>query len=85
MGDFTELPVQTGVGDYHINRFRIAFAPPPSGSAAALASDLIDNCSAISDDPGPDAPTTRDHAAPARSLVPPRPSSAAGIAATPPP
>jgi hypothetical protein len=43
LGDFTELPVQTGVGEYHINRFRVAFAPPPSCSGAALASDLIDN------------------------------------------
>jgi hypothetical protein len=43
MGDFSELPVYEGVGDVHLNRFRIAFEPPASQSAAALAADLIDN------------------------------------------
>ena len=29
MADFTELKVQSGVGDYHFNRFRVAFRKPP--------------------------------------------------------
>jgi hypothetical protein len=41
MGDFTALPVDSGVGDYHFNRFRIAFQAQGQ-SAAALAADLID-------------------------------------------
>ena len=44
MADFTRLYVSDGVGDYHLNSFRIAFEPPANGkSAAALAGDLIDN------------------------------------------
>lgn len=48
MGDFTALPVTDGVGDYHFNRFRIAFQAPAEASAAAslaatLAADLYDN------------------------------------------
>jgi hypothetical protein len=43
MGDFTALNVDTGVGDYHLNRFRIALQPPAGVSAATLASDLIKN------------------------------------------
>ena len=43
MGDFTALTVETGVGDFHVNRFRIAFRPPARTSAATLASDLIHN------------------------------------------
>jgi len=44
MGDFTELQIfSDGSGDFHLNRFRIAFEPPAGRSAAALASDLIDN------------------------------------------
>jgi hypothetical protein len=46
MGDFTALPVADGVGDYHFNRFRIAFKASPTTSAAALealVSDLLNN------------------------------------------
>lgn len=44
MGDFAALPVvDAGVGDYHLNRFRITFQPPKGTSAATLASDLINN------------------------------------------
>ena len=42
MGDFTTLPVDSGVGDYHFNRFRIAFQARGPLSAEALAADLID-------------------------------------------
>jgi hypothetical protein len=41
MADFTALTIDTGVSDYHFNRFRIAFEPPPKKSAAFLASDLV--------------------------------------------
>jgi hypothetical protein len=41
MADFTALTVDTGVGAYHFNRFRIAFQLPPGKSAAFLASDLV--------------------------------------------
>jgi hypothetical protein len=41
MADFTELTVDTGVSDYHFNRFRIAFQPLAKKSAAFLASDLV--------------------------------------------
>jgi hypothetical protein len=40
MADFTALTIDTGVGDYHFNRFRIAFQPPNGKSAAALAHDM---------------------------------------------
>ena len=43
MGDFTALTVDTGVGDIHFNRFRIAFQPRAGIPPATLASDLIDN------------------------------------------
>jgi len=43
MSDFTELPIDDGVGKYHVNRFRIAFELPQGSSAGALAGDLIDN------------------------------------------
>src|SRR5262249_17452142 len=50
MGDFSELLIYDGVGDIHLNRFRIAFEPPSGTTAAALgkaaatlAADLIDN------------------------------------------
>ena len=43
MGDFTALTLETGVDDYHVNRFRIAFKPPAGISTAALVHDLIDN------------------------------------------
>ena len=28
MADFTALAIDSGVGDYHLNQFRIAFRPP---------------------------------------------------------
>jgi len=40
MEDFTELTLDTGVSDYHFNRYRIAFQPLPKKSAAFLASNL---------------------------------------------
>jgi hypothetical protein len=47
MADFTALAIDSGVGDYHLNRFRIAFRPPTgipaSIRAQTLASDLIDH------------------------------------------
>jgi hypothetical protein len=47
MGDFTVLHINNGVGDIHLNRYRIAFRPPPGIPAGiraqTLASDLIDN------------------------------------------
>jgi len=43
MPDFTALPVQSGVGDYHFNRFRVAFNKPPGLSTAALAADFVTN------------------------------------------
>ena len=44
MADFTRLSVYDGVGDYHLNRFRIVFEPPPGGrSPKTLPGDLIDN------------------------------------------
>jgi hypothetical protein len=42
MADFTELPVYEGVGDWHFNRFRIAFEPPKRNNAAEwLFTDLL--------------------------------------------
>jgi len=43
MGDFTALTIDTGVGDIHLNRFRVAFQPSAGTTAATLASDFIDN------------------------------------------
>jgi hypothetical protein len=43
MADFSELPVDTGVGDYHFNRFRIAFQPPAGRDAKALGQLLYTN------------------------------------------
>jgi hypothetical protein len=50
MGDFSELLIGDGVGDIHLNRFRIAFEPPSGTTAATLgkaaatlAADLVDN------------------------------------------
>jgi hypothetical protein len=43
MGDFTALTLDTGVGDIHLNRFRIAFQRPAGIPQATLASDLIDH------------------------------------------
>ena len=43
MGDFTALPIAHGSGDFHFNRFRIAFRPPNGTSAATLAGDLVNN------------------------------------------
>jgi hypothetical protein len=40
MADFTELTLDTGYGDYHFNRYRIAFQPLGKKTAAFLASDL---------------------------------------------
>ena len=37
MADFAALPVYSGVGAYHVNRFRVAFEKPPFMSAAYLA------------------------------------------------
>jgi hypothetical protein len=41
MADFTKLPVYGGVGDWHFNRFRIAFEPPKSVDPVILASNLL--------------------------------------------
>ena len=47
MADFTALTIDAGVGDIHLNRFRIAFRPPAGIPAKiraqTLASDLIDH------------------------------------------
>lgn len=47
MSDFTALTIDTGVGNIHLNRFRIAFrapaAIPARIRAQTLASDLIDH------------------------------------------
>lgn len=43
MADFSELPVDTGVGDWHFNRYRIAFRPPAGRGAAALGQLLFSN------------------------------------------
>jgi len=43
MADFTELPVYDGVGDWHFNRFRIAFEPRKSAGAVTLFSNLLAN------------------------------------------
>jgi hypothetical protein len=43
MADFTGLDVEDGVGDWHFNRFRIAFEPPKGISAIILASNLLVN------------------------------------------
>jgi hypothetical protein len=40
--DFKSLPIDTGVGDYHFNRFRVAFKKP-NVSAATLAEDFSRN------------------------------------------
>ena len=41
MADFTELPVYGGVGDWHFNRFRIAFEPPKSATKVTLYANLL--------------------------------------------
>src|SRR6266404_43108 len=41
MADFTELHVEDGVGDWHFNRFRIAFEPPKGRNLVILANSLI--------------------------------------------
>jgi hypothetical protein len=43
MADFSELPVDSGVGDYHFNRFRIAFEPTPGRNAQVLGQMLLAN------------------------------------------
>jgi len=43
MADFTELPVDEGVGDWHFNRFRMVFDPPRGTSAVTLANTLLAN------------------------------------------
>jgi hypothetical protein len=43
MADFSELPLDTGVGDYHFNRFRIVFEPPKGKDAKALGQMLLAN------------------------------------------
>jgi hypothetical protein len=47
MADFAALTIDSGVGNIHLNRFRIAFRPPAGVPARiraqTLASDLIDN------------------------------------------
>jgi len=43
MADFTELPVYGGVGDYHFNRYRVAFKCPPAETKQSLAKDFVDN------------------------------------------
>jgi hypothetical protein len=43
MPDFTELPVYAGVGDFHFNRFRIAFSKPAGLSARDLAQQFVSN------------------------------------------
>lgn len=41
MADFTDLPVDHGVGDYHFNRFRVVFACPPAETKQSLAMDFV--------------------------------------------
>ena len=43
MPDFTELPVYSGVGPYHFNRYRVVFERPGGLSAATLAMDFTAN------------------------------------------
>ena len=43
MADFIDLKVQWGVGPYHLNRFRVAFAPPTGVTPQMLAADFIAN------------------------------------------
>ena len=43
MADFSELPVDTGVGPYHFNRYRVAFQPPAGRDAKALGQLLFSN------------------------------------------
>ena len=43
MADFTELPVYGGVGDWHFNRFRVAFKPPPQANKKFLGSEFAAN------------------------------------------
>ena len=43
MADFTELPVYDGVGDYHFNRYRVAFKCPPAETKQSLARDFVAN------------------------------------------
>jgi len=42
MADFEELKVWGGVGDWHLNRYRIAFDYPAGITKEVLAADLID-------------------------------------------
>jgi hypothetical protein len=42
MADFVELKVWGGVGDWHLNRYRIAFECPAGITKETLAADLID-------------------------------------------
>jgi hypothetical protein len=41
MADFTDLPVDEGVGDWHFNRFRMAFEPPKNVTPVILAANLL--------------------------------------------
>lgn len=43
MADFTELPVYQGVGDWHFNRFRVAFEPSRALNKQLLAKDFVNN------------------------------------------
>jgi hypothetical protein len=43
MSDFDALKVYDGVGDYHMNRYRIAFQTPTGGAQQLLAADFVSN------------------------------------------
>jgi hypothetical protein len=43
MADFDDLKVGTGVGPYHLNRFRIAFSCPTTARKETLAADFVAN------------------------------------------
>ena len=41
MQDFVDLKVQFGVGDYHLNRYRVVFTGPPGKTSAMLAQEFV--------------------------------------------
>ncbi len=41
MADFIDLKVQSGVGDYHLNRYRVVFVGPPGATNVTLAQDFV--------------------------------------------
>jgi hypothetical protein len=51
MADFDVQPVWDGVGDFHLNRYRIAFEQPANVAKEALAQDFINNFPAYLNSP----------------------------------